>query len=925
MSKEFIELIKYRHDGKSSGLNGKNASFSKEEQLEYIEKFTQDYFAVHGKGLDSHVVSDAECMQALKAVQKPVNGFRKERRIENVRASLLNKQGYKYLRLYSSKASVVGEKIFLAEGNNCPPMACASIVGLKGILSATLLFKCDKRFNTFLRGGIDTTVTGKIIEFRCGVHEIAKLQLYSDGQVCVRINKPDKYHQKNIVIGRFEFEKENKIELSFYGEGFLVSLNGGELQSFCGQYEGMPDNLFLGNGMYTHGDFIVEPRLYAVEGLVNVFEKYNGQIKEELLGGKVLPFCVGTFKDKDKTLKIEKIFDYVPEGETPFLCISTIDPCGEVWINDKLVVKTRDFMPICEDISSFLQAGKNKLEIIVEPRAPENLCTWHRCDDPYFGWFVGEISIEERGKCYIDSVKINTLKTCPVNIESIVRFNCKVEGGELLVYLDEEQVACYSLDGDICSVQAAIAKAKAWTPESPTLYNVKYQLRKDGEVVDEYVVRTGFRTLSQENGRLLLNGEDFIMKGALLMQYLPPYEEIPLNHMCPTDVQIMKQALIAKKMNANTVRMHHLGYGTNDERFARIFDAVGLTVIWTTRLIDSVAEIIWDGKWYQKEMYQRQMREVINNPSIVMWEGANEQYFYREDIDNIYRQFVQAVREVDETRWICPVSHLYYANDAYDKGCQYYQDNGKEDEFFRPVQACKEWNDSMVVRSAHTYTWLLGYGENWDRLENQDWSGQANLLESKNHAYLVTEYAVIGRQNPNVPEAKEYFNDKSYEYGDESVIGYDFSGDKWLLSQGYQAIAAKYCSKKMLSLSADGLLWCCLTGGANDGSYLKPIVDFYGYPKLAFYALQEAFQDSVCFQNDVDVLWGKGHKLKPLIVCKADNKPHSVRVEIFNDREEVVFKKEVEKVLFDRRLIALPEEEVFFAEDGYYKIKFTME
>ncbi len=922
--KEFIELIRYKESAKSSGLNGKDTALSIEEQLEYIEKFTEYCVAEHGDELNVHVVEDEECLEALKQVQTPVNAFRNQRYISSVNASLLNKQAYKHLRLYSNKAFVKENTILLASGDNCPPMACATVMIGEGITSSILLFKCAKEFETFLRGGIDTTVTGKIIEFRRGMYEITKLQLYSDGQVCVRVNTPDKYHQKNIVIGRFDFGKENKIELSFDGKGFSVSLNGAEAQRFCGQYEEQPDNLFLGNGMYTHGDFEIAPRLFTEKGEVAVFEENDEPMKEAFLGEKTLPFCVGAFENRDKTLKIQKSFTYANNGKTPFLRISTIDPCGEVWLNGKLLVKTKDFMPICEDISAFVQEGENTLEVFVEPRAPENLCTWHRCDDPYFGWFVGEIFIEERGEMFIDRVKIDTIQTAPITFENKVKLNKKANGLSLFVYVDDRLVAKGNAEGESVNLCATF-DGQPWTTESPTLYTVKYQLKKDGVIVDEYLVKTGFRTLTQVDGKILLNGQDFIMKGALLMQYLPPYEEIPLNHVCPTDVQIMKQALIAKKMNANTVRMHHLGYGTNDERFARIFDAVGLTVIWTTRLIDSVFETIWDGKWYQKEMYQAQMLDVINNPSIVMWEGANEQYYYRKDIDNIYRQFVSAVREIDETRLICPVSHLYYGNDSYDKGCQYYQDNGKEDEFFRPVEACKEWNDALVVRSAHTYTWLLGYGENWDRLENQDWSGQANLLESNEHSYLITEYAVIGRQNPNVPEAKEYFNDKSYEYGDESVIGYDFTGDRWLLSQGYQAIAAKYCSKKMLSLGADGLLWCCLTGGANDGSYLKPIVDFYGYPKLAFYALREAFQEGICFQNDVDVLWGKGHKLKPLIVCTPDGKAHSIQTEIYDEKGKVVFSKKWERIIFTRRRIDLPEEEISLQEDGYYKIKFTIE
>ena len=72
------------------------------------------------------------------------------------------------------------------------------------------------------------------------------------------------------------------------------------------------------------------------------------------------------------------------------------------------------------------------------------------------------------------------------------------------------------------------------------------------------------------------------------MQFLPPYKEVPLNHVLPSNTQIIHQVLCAKKMGGNAIRMHQLGYGTNEKRFADACNRLGIMVCWTTRLLDAL-------------------------------------------------------------------------------------------------------------------------------------------------------------------------------------------------------------------------------------------------------------------------------------------------------------------------------------------------
>ncbi len=227
------------------------------------------------------------------------------------------------------------------------------------------------------------------------------------------------------------------------------------------------------------------------------------------------------------------------------------------------------------------------------------------------------------------------------------------------------------------------------------------------------------------------------------------------------------------------------------------------------------------------------------------------------------------------------------------------------------------------MRSSHAYNWLLGYGSGWDRLRKQDWSGYLDLLNSKRTAFLVSEYAIIGRANPNTPNAKVFFNPDSYEYGDEERLGYDFK-QNFLLSQAYQALAARSATKKMLGDGVDGLLWCALSSGANEGSYLKPLFDYQGCPKLSFYALREAFQNAVCFDSSTDIVWGEGHMLHPLLCGCPDGKSYRIEIRVESLAGEVLFRTALGPVQLDRSVVKLEAKEMPNLKDGYYRIVYEV-
>jgi len=742
--KVFFQFIKVDSENAGQDFNGKITKFSLQNQIEYLQKMAFANEKQYGNN-DTAIVCKEECDDAIQGMQLEVpNPFRQRGYLHGLQAWLEGDSAGKTLFLYTKKTTLEGQKILFKDGDNYP-VPCAKIQAKKDIVSASFRMDLGKEYITSLRGGIDTMVSGRILEFRKGIKEVLKLQFYSDGSCCARLGAKDEWHHQNIFLNKVDYQQAFALRVCFSNGNAKIALAGHkeEIVLLC---KDLPDTIFVSGGMYPINTWSVEPlEIKTVDGeKVWLSEECSKDIQKEFLGIVDLPYVVGTEKNQDKVLVLEKQFYYKQDGRRQFLHCDTIDPDGEIYVNGQLLADKTDVMSDERDISGYLQEGNNTITFRVNPRGPEILYAWHKHQDPYNGWFLGECYLEKRGDTYIQDVQIKTLS---VERKIVASVQWNVQGAltdnlRMKCFIVKDGVEELLCEADVCQANQACIfsfQGKPWSTQTPVLYDVICKLYQDGVLVDACIERTGFRTIKQKNGDIYVNGKKQILKGALLMQFLPPYDEIPCNHVCPSTQQIVWQALLAKKMNCNTVRMHQLGYGTNDRRFAKIFDALGLQVIWITRLIDSVTTICWKGYWEQKQYYLQQIKDVINSPSIIMWEGANEQYLNRNDIDIIYREFIQGVKSVDDTRLICPVSHLYYANDSYNKGCEYYQDNGLQDEYFRPVQAVEEWNDPLVIRSAHTYDWLLGYGSGWGKFRLQDWSGQPALLESKNHAYMVSE------------------------------------------------------------------------------------------------------------------------------------------------------------------------------------------
>ena len=153
---------------------------------------------------------------------------------------------------------------------------------------------------------------------------------------------------------------------------------------------------------------------------------------------------------------------------------------------------------------------------------------------------------------------------------------------------------------------------------------------------------------------------------------------------------------------------------------------------------------------------------------------------------------------------------------------------------------------------------------------------------------------------------------------DEAYEKLDFK-----LSQAYQALCAYNTVKYMRYLGADGLMWCSLSGGANDGSYIKPPIDFYGYKKQAFYALKEGFAETICFDKKAEVAYNGKYVCEPVLTGAEKGKTYNVKIEIKNQSGKVVCEKtmtvKATGFTFDLESFAVD------LKNGYYSVGYLVQ
>ncbi|WP_020531262.1 hypothetical protein [Flexithrix dorotheae] len=678
----------------------------------------------------------------------------------------------------------------------------------------------------------------------------------------------------------------------------------------------------------------------------NIADWQKAVYEDSLWQSDKLPIVHGSERHTLEDLYLRKNIT-VGKFTKAFLNIETLDPGGEIWVNGEVVAVVNNKHPIRLDISNFLKKDEeNQLAIKVRSfYIKEGVAEImpHSSLDMNVGWFAGRMSLDLVADTQIEEVLMYTksLDATKAVLHAKVNINnqhwVSFRGNaEIKVYPWFPTEAANPVATDEFPIvvgnglvefekDITITNPIPWTSDNPTLYKIHVVLKNsEGKPVDDYVVTTGIRTISQVGGSFRLNGKTSMLNGAQIMGFRGPEENMLKWVRCAPAEWLAKEILMIKKMNGNFLRVHVHGYefpssNINDPRLCEMADQLGMMMAWGT------PSWVRTGKgWGQIDFegYPKYMKQVYNHPSIVIWEAANHtQSFKRIDLQesNIFCEKVHnTIYPLDPSRLISLnsyIKHLHFGNDE-----------GTIDQQGNSITPSPAWTGPMVTRG--NQDGITGYKANWTNLRKWPNDYFKSFLESKERAYFNFEHEEsMGQPNWNLVKGKPWYKLHSYEWEyDEGTIGRKLNLDEWKESQAWQAFSAWESMKKQRWLGYDGFSWCCLHGGANSVTYKKPLIDYQGHAKLAYWTNKMVFQKNIGGSANVDLVYGPEDEIKPIVIHWGDKKSASLTVIVKTKDGKTIAEKQYNNIEIEgeRGSVELEAFKPTVPEEGFYIIEYDL-
>ena len=598
-----------------------------------------------------------------------------------------------------------------------------------------------------------------------------------------------------------------------------------------------------------------------------------------------LPCVHGGFREAREALYLRRSVE-LPAARRVVLEIEALDPSGDIYVNGQLAARIPNRLPVCLDITPFVEPGTNTIACKVNFNWIDDLVA-HALLDHSCGWFAGRMTLHLLNQdAAIREMLVNTT-SLDASSGAGQTHRLELENPGALLFDGSLEIAYRSWfphEGAVAGTTRLAVKIPArgvlrktvnlklpgavpWTPEAPFLYQVTATLRDSGgKAVDDFVLTTGVRTVAQKDGQLLLNGRPALLIGAQNMGMRPyPFPESASKYnRCATPEMLMSEILAIKNAGGNLFRIHvHLAFnstgGINDPRIAEMADQVGMALFWCSPA--------WiregDERSIDTANVGQYIRQVYHHPSIINWEmGNHPNEFKREDstarTDEFVRRTVNAVLAADSSRLITPTTfwgHTHYANDL-----------GTLDWKQRPIQAVPEYTHPLVTRGSQDA--VTGYGAQWTGLRRWPSGRAKDCLDNKTRAWFNFEHEESTAQpNWNLSGGYPWHRMRSYEIEyDKGSIGRTLKLDEWRASQGWQAFSAYESMRKQIFHGVAGFSWCTIEGGANGGTYEKPLLDPFGHAKLAWYVRQMLCQPVFAGSDNADVVYGPGDEVAPVLL-----------------------------------------------------------
>ena len=260
-----------------------------------------------------------------------------------------------------------------------------------------------------------------------------------------------------------------------------------------------------------------------------------------------------------------------------------------------------------------------------------------------------------------------------------------------------------SASDGVIRCELEIADPRLWCPQDPYLYDLRVGIFDGDQIVDEYRLPVGLRTVTIQGGQLLLNNRPIFLKG------FGKHEDFPVvgRGLClPATV---KDFELLRWVGANSFRTAHYPHA---EEVLQLADRQGMLV---SAEASAPALFFGRGTTQRLAVCRQQLQELIardkNHPSVIMWSVADEPDSDVPQAAPFMKELADLAHELDDTRPVTFASHKGMVDEAigyFDVIClnRYYAWYSEPGQLDRACQLLSEEMDALHTKYGKPF--LLG-------------------------------------------------------------------------------------------------------------------------------------------------------------------------------------------------------------------------
>ena len=341
-----------------------------------------------------------------------------------------------------------------------------------------------------------------------------------------------------------------------------------------------------------------------------------------------------------------------PDSEVVKLHFEGVYQKAEVYVNGQQAGQHHyGYTPFTVDVTKYLNKDKKQAnEVLVKvDNSEQPNCRWYSGSGIYrHVWLetMPALHIAENG-VFVTTPEVSAEKA-KVQVEVSVQNESQTDRNATVVVGGAQlMVAVKAGESKTVTTTLFVNNPHLWSPESPTLYEAKVELKENGTVIDHATAKYGIRSFSfdAENG-FVLNGKKMLINGACVH-----HDDGVLGARAFDDAEIRKVRQM-KEAGFNLIRTSH---NPTTRAFLDACDSIGMLVIneafdgWRTQKNPYDYSTVIDS-CFRQDIHAMVLRD-RNHPSVISWSIGNE-VIERKDIRVVYtaRQMKAAILEKDPTR-----------------------------------------------------------------------------------------------------------------------------------------------------------------------------------------------------------------------------------------------------------------------------------